>query len=100
MTDQTEKDFAAAKAAEDRYFQLVEKLEEIEKKMRHLSKDSGTLYLTDYCIDIENTLDGGLTEDDGEAYWELMIAQASAAAGYHAEEYGFSINDHFDRPIF
>ena len=86
--------------AETRYFELLAKLEEIEKKLRHLSKDGNSLYLTDYCIDLENTLDSDLTEDDGEQYWEMMIAQASSAAGYHAQDYGFCINDHFDRPIF
>ena len=91
MTDQTE--------AETRYFKLVDRLEEVEKEMTHLVPFC-TLYLTDYCIDKENTEEGGLTEADGDEYWENMYCQAASAAGYRAEGYGFSINDFFPRPIF
>ena len=89
--------------AEERYFSLVAHLEEMEREMAHLAKDimdSRALYLYDISVDRQNTEDSGLTEEDGEAYWEMMFTQGCNAAAYRAQDYGFDINDHFTRPIF
>lgn len=86
--------------AEERYWSLIDHLEQIECELGHLDTTWHNLYLTDTSVDRENTEDCGLSEDDGEKYWRMRLAQAGSAAGSRAAEYGFNINDHFTEPIF
>ena len=92
--------------AEERYWALVSRLEEVEvevEEQRGLRRHD--IYLTDGAIDWENTADS--TDAEGkplvkgtDAWWQMMYAQAVSMAGDEAKEQNIDINSYFAKPIY
>ena len=64
------------------YWTLLDQLDEIEVK--------NSIRLIDHSIDLENTSDAGLTEDDA-GYWDYMYGSAKYWADVRAEIYGVKL---------
>ena len=64
------------------YWTLLDRLDEIEVKKG--------IRLIDHSIDLENSSDAGLTEDDA-GYWDYMYGSAEYWASVRAELYGVKL---------
>lgn len=64
------------------YWILLDQLNEIEVK--------NDIRLINHSIDLENTSDAGLTEDDA-GYWDYMYGSATYWADVRAEIYGVKL---------
>jgi hypothetical protein len=64
------------------YWTLLDRLDEIEVKKG--------IRLIDHSIDLENSSDAGLTEDDA-GYWDYMYGSAKYWADVRAELYGVKL---------
>jgi hypothetical protein len=77
-------EYTAMTAAKQRYQQLISDIQRVEKETN--------LYLSDTNVDIQNTEDGGITDQNTKEFWEGMYDSACQSAGYRAENDGADIN--------
>lgn len=75
---------------ENDYYDLLERLHEIEIKYKNVFMVDPDVYLINYNIDLENASDAGLTEDDA-GYWDYMYGSAKYWADVRAEIYGVKL---------
>ena len=87
----------------DKYHALVADLLALEEKLK--SERGIRVYLTETNVDDENTMesqdaDGKPIQRDTIEYWDMMIRQASSAAGDRAEQHGIDLNRELGRVIY
>lgn len=75
------------------YYALQAELEKIEQA-------HDFAYLTDPCIDRENTLDNTGVKETDDDFWSRMYDSMCSAAGFRAEELGLDLNKLLGRAIY
>ena len=71
--------------------------EAFRDRMYALEKYNGPFtytYLMDQNIDNENCVDAGLTEDDGDDYWDLMLTNAHLSVAMRMIDLGMDPKEH------
>ena len=78
--------------ARDAYDALIRELQAVEVQTG--------VALVDVNADAENSAVDGLVYDQNARFWQLMLASASSAAGFRAEDAGLDINVLIGRTIY